>query len=91
MIIRTLMCFHFAEDGYIWRASQLLIDLNTALDPILYGIYADDLKNYIQSLFKCTNFQPFIEVTFDRKERTRPTRFIRGQTCELNVMELADT
>ena len=91
MIIRTLMYFHLAEDGYIWRASQLLIHLNTALDPILYGLYGDDLKRYIQSFIKCTNFQPSIEMTFGRKERTRPTRSIREQTCELSVMELADT
>ena len=37
MVVRTLMYFHLADDGYVWRASQLLILLNTALDPILYG------------------------------------------------------
>lgn len=56
IIVRTLMYFHLTEDGYYWRASQLLIFLNTALDPILYGIYAEDLKGFLQRLFKCRRF-----------------------------------
>ena len=57
IIVRTLMYFHLTEGGYYWRASQLLIFLNTALDPILYGIYAEDLKGFLQRLFKCRRFQ----------------------------------
>ena len=91
MVVRTLMYFHLAKDGYIWRASQLLIHLNTALDPIMYGIFGDDLKRYLQSLFKCTSFQPSIKLkTLGREERTSPTRFSRGKPCDLSVMELTD-
>ncbi len=91
MVVRTLMYFHLTNGGYVWRASQLLILLNTALDPILYGIYGDDLKCYLQSLFKCTNFQPSTRVeTFGREKRKREKRFTGGQVCDLNVTELAD-
>ena len=59
MVIRTLIYFHLTNGGYIWRASQLLILLNTVLDPILYGVYGEDLRQYARSLFKktaCTSF-----------------------------------
>ena len=38
MITRTLIYFHKASFNLIWTASQFLIFLNAALDPILYGI-----------------------------------------------------
>lgn len=38
MITRTLVYFHMASFNFIWTSSQLLICLNAALDPILYGI-----------------------------------------------------
>lgn len=38
MITRTLIYFHMASFNFIWTSSQLLICLNAALDPILYGI-----------------------------------------------------
>ncbi|CAH3171623.1 unnamed protein product, partial [Porites evermanni] len=44
MIIRTLMYFHLLSEGHVWRASQLLVMLNTVLDPILYGIYRENLN-----------------------------------------------
>ena len=44
MITRTLMYFHIAEPGALWRMSQLLICLNAVLDPIMYGIYGGNLK-----------------------------------------------
>lgn len=50
-IIRALMYFHLMEGGYVWRASQLLILSNTVLDPILYGIYGEKLKPFINRLF----------------------------------------
>jgi len=37
MITRTLIYFHKASFNLIWTSSQLLICLNAALDPILYG------------------------------------------------------
>ena len=44
MIVRTLMYFHLLSEGHVWRASQLLVMLNTVLDPILYGIYGENLN-----------------------------------------------
>ena len=52
MVTRTLLYFHFTNGGYVWRASQLLILLNTALDPILYGVYGEAMRQYARSLFK---------------------------------------
>ena len=54
MVTRTLSYFHFTNGGYVWRASQLLILLNTALDPILYGVYGEAMRQYARSLFKKT-------------------------------------
>ena len=34
MVTRTMLYFHLTSGGYVWRASQLSILLNTALDPI---------------------------------------------------------
>lgn len=38
MITRTLIYFQMASFNFVWTSSQLLICLNAALDPILYGI-----------------------------------------------------
>ena len=88
IVVRTLLYFHLTDGGYIWRASQLLIFVNTALDPILYGVYGDHLKRYARSLFTCrgsplsqSRVLPFI---------SRKTRGQMGeQTCD-NTMELTD-
>ena len=56
MIIRTLMYFHLTDGGYYWRASQLLIFLNTALDPILYGIYGESIGRFLEQ-FNCGHFR----------------------------------
>ena len=53
-ITRMLMYFKLIDGGYIWRASQLLIFANTALDPILYGIYGENLKSSLKRFFTCT-------------------------------------
>ena len=52
MIVRTLMYFHLLSEGHVWRASQLLVMLNTALDPILYGIYGENLhfRQYLRRI-----------------------------------------
>ena len=93
MVVRTLMYFHLTDDDYIWRASQLLILLNTALDPILYGIYGENFKRYLLGLFKCTNFQPSTKVkTFGREKRKRQRRDIVRvkRVSDLKVLELVD-
>ena len=75
MVVRTLMYFHLTDGGYIWRASQLLILLNTAFDPILYGIYGENFKRYLLGLFKCTNFQSSTRVeTFNGREKRKRQR-----------------
>ena len=49
-IVRALIYFHLVDEGYVWRASQLLILSNTVLDPILYGIYGGKLKPFLKRL-----------------------------------------
>ena len=44
IIVRTLIYFHMLGEGHVWRVSQLLVMLNTVLDPILYGIYGENLN-----------------------------------------------
>ena len=52
MVTRTLINFHVASQGLVWRVSQLLIFLNAALDPILYGYYGENLCS-MKKLIKC--------------------------------------
>ena len=44
IIVRTLIYFHMLGEGHVWRVSQLLVMLNTVLDPILYGLYEENLN-----------------------------------------------
>ena len=56
--VRTLKYFgHFPGKGYVWRTSQALLLLNTAVDPILYGIYGENLRPFLGRFFKCANFR----------------------------------
>lgn len=48
MVNRTLMYFHSAQEGVIWKMSQLLVCLNAVLDPIMYGIYGGNLKTTLR-------------------------------------------
>ena len=52
MITRTLIYFHLASPGLVWRASQLLICLNAALDPLLYGYFGGNLKVVLKRLLR---------------------------------------
>lgn len=53
MITRTLMYFHLASPGLVWRASQLLICLNAGIDPLLYGYYGGNLKSALRRIVRC--------------------------------------
>lgn len=53
IIVRTLMYFQLMDAGYLWRACQILVLLNTVLDPILYGIYGENVKGFCQHFFGC--------------------------------------
>ena len=48
MITRTLIYFQVASPDLVWTSSQLLICLNAALDPILYGYYGGNLKSALR-------------------------------------------
>ena len=58
MIFRTLRYFHLWNERHVWKSSQLLILMNTALDPILYGIYSENLssKQVFGRIVKCFGF-----------------------------------
>lgn len=68
------MYFHLTDEGYVWRASQLLILSNTVLDPILYGIYGGKLKPFLKRLLPCEKFS--ISV--------RAARVLRQENDEAN-------
>ena len=57
MVTRTLRYFHLTSYGFIWRGSQLLICLNAALDPLLYGYLGGNLKSVFQRLLRCNVLQ----------------------------------
>ena len=52
MITRTLINFHLTSPGIAWRASQILICVNPALDPLLYGFYGGNLKTRLQRVLR---------------------------------------
>ena len=86
MVTRTMMYFHLTNGGYVWRVSQLLIFLNTVLDPILYGVYGEAMRQYARSLFKKTGRAPFprVDPLRDRQESFQVTD---SQAIELSFME----
>ena len=53
MVIRTLMYHSLASPGFAWKISQLLIFLNTGLDPLLYGYYGGNLKSFLRPRLLC--------------------------------------
>jgi len=58
MIFRQLMYFHLSNERHVWRSAQLLVLVNSALDPILYGIYSENLssKQVLGGFVKCFGF-----------------------------------
>ena len=55
----------------MWRASQLLILLNTALDPILYGVYGEAMRSTLEVYSRKQDGPCFIVGTLsatDKKE-----------------------
>ena len=75
MIFRQLMYFHLSNERHVWRSSQLLVLVNSALDPILYGIYSENLslKKVFGRFVKCFSFmRPSRRVRiFNTTETTR--------------------
>ena len=80
IITRMCMYFQLTDGGYIWRASQLLIFVNTALDPILYGIYGENLKSCLKRFFTCTA-PPQTSATVGTLTEERIMRRIGKNTC----------
>ena len=80
MITRTLMYFHLASPGLGWIACQLLIFLNAALDPILYGYFGGNLKSIFKRVVSC-NFAGKREFNC-RKPRTNAAILVRENTQE---------
>ena len=58
MVTRTLIYFHVASPGLVWRVSQLLICLNAGLNPILYGYYGENLKCKLRKRLARCHFSP---------------------------------
>ena len=55
IVFRTLVYFHLVDGlRYSWAACQILIFVNTVLDPILYGIYGENMKAFLRRFCKCT-------------------------------------
>ena len=52
MITRTLLFFHLNSIDVAWRASQLLICVNPALDPLLYGYYGGTIKTVLGRILR---------------------------------------
>ena len=72
IIVRTLIYFHMLGEGHVWRASQLLVMLNTVLDPILYGIYGENLnfRQYLRCIItRLTSRQASIGASPVRQRR----------------------
>ena len=64
IMFRTLIYYRvIEEETYSWVGCQLLILLNTVLDPILYGIYGENMKAFLRRFFKCTYRRRFQEST----------------------------
>lgn len=59
IIVRELIYFYLANEGYYWRACQLLVFLNAALDPILYGIYGNKMKRFFPRFFMGARYRNF--------------------------------
>ena len=58
IIFRTLVYFHVLEGlRYFWAGCQILIFINTVLDPILYGIYGENIKAFLRLFFNCRHSQ----------------------------------
>ena len=53
MILRVLMYYNLVSPGLVWRAAQLMILLNVALDPLLYGYYGENLKSKVRRFLRC--------------------------------------
>ena len=75
VIFRMLKYFHLWHEKHFWRSSQLLTLVNSALDPILYGIYGENLssKQVFGGIVKCFAFiRPSARVRiFTTTETTR--------------------
>ena len=52
MILRPLMYFNLVSPGPVWRAAQLMVFLNVALDPLLYGYYGENLKSKVRQFLR---------------------------------------
>lgn len=62
IVFRTLVYFHLVDGlRYYWAACQILIFVNTVLDPILYGIYGENIKAFLRGFCKCTCSQVSLE------------------------------
>ena len=70
MITRTLIYFHMASPGLVWRASQLLIFLNAALDPLLYGFFGGNLKSSLRGVLLRNNYILCYHRRVDRVQKT---------------------
>ena len=66
--------FRITHTGKVSKFSRNIL-LNTVLDPILYGVYGEAMRQYARSLFKKTRQPLFnrVDPLRDRQERVQVT------------------
>ncbi|RMX57803.1 hypothetical protein pdam_00006765 [Pocillopora damicornis] len=53
MIFRLLMYSNLVSPSLVWSVTQMMICLNVALDPLLYGYYGENLKSKVRRFLRC--------------------------------------
>ena len=53
MILRLLIYSNLVSPSLVWSVTQLMIFLNVALDPLLYGYYGENLKSKVRRFLRC--------------------------------------
>ncbi|XP_015753274.1 PREDICTED: substance-K receptor-like [Acropora digitifera] len=96
MIFRQLIYFHLSNERHIWRSAQLFVLANSALDPILYGIYSENLnlRQIFGAFAKCFGFiRPSARVrifTTTETKRSQRNTGINSTRARLSMRKLTN-